>query len=371
MCGKAKELDINRIDENMTIKEAETDGIKWFQPYEKPLRLSGFYWFDQDKVYRRFPVKPTWPLPPGVESLANCTAGGQIQFQTDSTRITLKVELPGLSNMDHMPKTGNSGFDLYVGPVGKQTFYSVTRATWDALEFEYEIFKSPEKKLRNFTLSFPLYNGVKSVQIGLDADAEVLAPPAFALDRPVIIYGTSITQGGCASRPGSGYTNILSRSLNVEVINLGFSGNGRGEPEVAKDIAEIKNPALLVLDYEANCPEPAQLAKTLPDFIDILREAHPEAPIMVVSKIRFGKEASGIAGDAEEGRLKREECKKVQMNEVEKRRNAGDKHISFFDGSTLLGDNYWECTVDGVHPTDMGFFRMAKNLEPAIRKILF
>jgi len=181
-----------------------------------------------------------------------------------------------------------------------------------------------------------------------------------------VVYGTSITQGGCACRPGMAYTNILSRRLNLEFINLGFSGNGRGEPEVARIIATLPEPACFVLDYEANCTDPEQLRKTLPEFIRILRAAHPRIPLLVISRIPYAAEDHKPVAHG-----RRLERRDIQSQCVETFRQAGDSRIFFQDGSNLLGADFDECTVDGSHPTDLGFLRMAEGLEPVFRKILF
>jgi lysophospholipase L1-like esterase len=365
--------DVLNLDKNMTIREADENGLVWYQPYEQPFKLLGFYWFNQDKVYRRFPVNPTPALPEGVEILSNHTAGGQVKFRSNTNRVTLKVKLPDSGKMYHMPATGNSGFDLYVGEPGQEKFYRIGMFPFDAKEYTVEVFDCDDNAMRNFTINFPLYNGVEEVQIGLDEGAEVQTPAPFTDDRPIIVYGTSITQGGCASKPGACYTNTLSRYLNRPFINLGFSGNGRGEPEVAGHIASIENPAMFVLDYEANCVDTETLERTLPEFIRILREKHPETPILVVSKIRYAQEALDDGEQHQKTHHKisyREACKKIEIENVEKCKQAGDKNIYFFDGSNLLGEDYYECSVDGCHPTDMGFYRMAKGLAPVIKDIL-
>jgi lysophospholipase L1-like esterase len=367
-------MDVEKIDSNMEIRKADENGLAWYAPSEKPFKLAGFNWFDKDRLYRRLPLKPEYELPPNVDSLSWCAAGGQIKFRSDSGKICLKVVLRDPGAMDHMPQTGMSGFDLYVGEPRKETFYSVTRFACGETEFTYEMFNCEIRKLRNFTFNFPLYKGVNELMIGLEDGAEVQPPPAYRIDRQIVVYGTSITQGGCASRPGSCYTNILSRYLNVPFVNLGFSGNARGEPELARNMAAIENPAMFVLDYEANCVDAERLAKAMPEFISILRAAHNNVPILVISKIRYGQEALDDEKTGDNSlklRNYREQCKAIQKKIVTGLRQAGDKNIYFMDGAKLLGKNYWECTVDGVHPTDMGFFRMADGIEPVINKILF
>ena len=364
-------MDISKFDRNMAVKEADENGLVWFSPGEAPFNLAGFNWYDREGVYRRLPVKPTFAVPEAVDGLAWCTAGGQVRFRTDSGRISLKVTLRDAGAMDHMAQTGMSGFDLYVGEPGRETFYSVTRFATGATAFCCELFQCPDRKLRTFTLNFPLYKGVNEVMIGLQEGAAIERPPAYRMDRPIVVYGTSITQGGCASRPGSCYTNILGRRLNIPFINLGFSGSGCGEADVARMIALIETPAMLVLDYEGNCISPENLAKTLPEFISIYRAAHPAVPILVISKIRFGQEAldrkQHDPWPVETVRLR---CRLLQQGLVKKLRRAGDRNIHFLDGAKLLGTDYWEGTVDGVHPTDLGFMRMAEGIEPVLRKLL-
>jgi lysophospholipase L1-like esterase len=367
-------MDIKKIDKNMEIKKADENGLLWYAPSEKPFKLMGFNWFDREKLYRRLPLNPKHKLPPAVDTLSWCTAGGQIKFRSNSKKICLKVVLRDSSSMDHMAQTGMSGFDLYVGEPQKETFYSVTRFPCGETKFTYEMFNCEIRKLRNFTFNFPLYKGVNEIMIGLEDGAELRSPPQYQIDRPIVIYGTSITQGGCASRPGSCYSNILSRRLNVPFINLGFSGSGRGEAELAHNMATIKDPAIFVLDYEANCVDAETLAKTMPQFISILRAKHRNIPILVISGIPYGKEAFSEkdANDNSKSKKKvRLQYKIIQKKIVRGLRLSGDKNIYFLDGSKLLGKNYWESTVDGVHPTDMGFFRMADGIEPAIKKILF
>jgi lysophospholipase L1-like esterase len=158
---------------------------------------------------------------------------------------------------------------------------------------------------------------------------------------------------------------VLSRYINSEFINLGFSGNGMGEPELAHLIAQIEQPALLVLDFEANVGDPLVYQERLPEFIRIYREYHPEVPILVVSKIRYARERFHTSA-----LQLADERRRIARDTVEAYRSAGDANIQFFDGSDLLGEDYEECTVDGVHPTDLGFIRMAYGLNPVLKKIL-
>ncbi len=363
--SNSKEIDPLKLDKNMTIKPVEDQDLKWFDPTQPPFRLVGFPWFAKDKTYRRLPLKPSETLRDPVDRLANCTAGGQISFQSNSSRIVLRAQLAGPGTMYHMAVTGMCGFDLYIGSGKDQFFLSVSKFKFQDVKYESELFKATNAEWRTFTINFPLYQGVQEVLIGLEPQAQLKAPPEHALDGPIVIYGTSITQGGCASRPGMAYPNILSRALNLEVVNLGFSGNGRGEPEVAKLLTEIEKPALLVLDYHANCGGPEQLRETLPEFVRILRSTFQTVPILVVSVIDMPRNTIDPVA-----KQRTVECTEIQETFVNEARVAGDHHIHFLNGMTLLGADFDECTVDGVHPTDLGFLKMARSMEPVIRNIL-
>jgi lysophospholipase L1-like esterase len=160
------------------------------------------------------------------------------------------------------------------------------------------------------------------------------------------------------------WTNILSRRLNVEVINLGFSGSGKGEPEVAEAIAEIPNPACYILDYEANAGTEG-LKKTLAEFVRILRRDHPKTPILVLSRVLPAADLFFEAGARDNA-----ERRDFQRATVLERRKAGDANIFFIDGAGLMGTDFEECTVDGAHPTDLGFMRIADGLTAPLRMIL-
>ncbi|MNI52852.1 hypothetical protein D3C73_1076570 [compost metagenome] len=271
--------------------------------------------------------------------------------------------------MTHMPATGQCGVDCYVGSpdtIVPLQYANTTNYEINLKEYEYTLYTNWNSTMRNIVLNLPLYQGVEEIWIGLDKYAIVAAPPSYASDKKVIIYGTSITQGGCASRPGMAYTNILSRRIPLEFINLGFSGNGKGEPEVAEIISQINDPACLVIDYEGNCVSTELFRQTLPEFITIYREAHPVTPILVVSRIRYAREE--LTPHLYEMRMERKLFEQSLVNEL---REQGDLNIYFFDGSESLGGkDFFECTVDGSHPTDLGFLRMADAFEPVLKTLL-
>ncbi len=352
-----------KLDPNMALKKADANGIVWLDPKEVPFDLIGFEWIREDTVYRRLPVHPDWEIRGAVDGLANHTAGGQVRFRTDSKKILVRVELRERSGMYHMPATGQSGFDLYVRQGEIQRYLRTTRFPHDTIRYEVELLNMDKNQLRTYTLNFPLYNGVNSIKIGLEYESVVEAPPAFTLPGKIVIYGTSITQGGCVARPGMLYSNILSRKLDVQFVNLGFSGNGRGEPALAHLINQVHGTSLIILDYEANAAK--TIVNTLGLFVDILREKHPDTPILIMSKIHSGyyHEGTPVTELWNQNRV-------FQRNLVHEKVTAGDKNIYFMDGSTILGEDFYECTVDGGHPTDLGAYRIAEAMLPVIRQIL-
>lgn len=363
---QSKEINLDQLDEKIYQETINSEQLRWYSPLEKPFHIAGFPWLAQDGLYRRLPLASEAVLRPEVDTLAYCTAGGQIRFRTNSSRLAIRVRLAGPANMYHMPPTGQCGIDCYLGEPGEQSFITTAKFKPTASEYESQFYEWDTKKEVTVTLNLPLYQGVEEVWIGVDKDAVISEAPAYASSKPVIIYGTSITQGGCASRPGMAYSNILSRMIPVEFVNLGFSGNGKGEPELAHIISEIDDPALIILDYEGNTGEAENIARTLPAFIRILREKHPEVPILVVSRIRAAEN---------QFYMKRRELnnrrRQIQIENVEQRRIEGDRNIHFVDGFQLLGnDSVNDCTVDGIHLTDLGFWRIAQSLAPIIKPLL-
>jgi len=222
--------------------------------------------------------------------------------------------------------------------------------------------------MEEFQLNFPLYSGIGSLAVGLDEGAVLETPAPWSNPAPVVIYGSSITQGGCASRPGSAFPAMLSRMLDRPFLNFGFSGSGKGEPEVIAAIAAVRTPALFVLDYQANAGS-AGIRDTLAGAIDTLRETHPSVPVLIVSRIRWNRERLATGSDFLHD-TEAEEAIAYQRTEAERRRAAGDRLVFFLNGESLTGPDWHECTVDGVHPTDLGFHRMAEGLLPVISELL-
>jgi hypothetical protein len=363
-----KDMDVQKIDRFMSVEEVESSEVKWLSPRSAPFIITGFAWIEKDRVFRRMPLKPNYKISDNVDILADCTTGGQIRFKTDSNEIYIKVKLAGLANMNHMPATGQCGFDCYIGLNNNNELYYCNTTTYDHFKKEYqcELYKNSESTLKEVLINFPLYQGVEDVLVGVKKESGIYEPEKLKYDKQIVFYGTSITQGGCASRPGMCYTNILSRKLNANCINLGFSGSGCGEPELAHIISEIQNIGCLVLDYEPNCVSTELFKTTLPNFIKIFRETHKTTPILVVSRPPYSHDNF----DQEVLAARIERCE-FQKNLVDKLRENGDNNSYFMDLGKALGEVFHECTVDGEHPTDLGFSLIAEKMRPVISDIIF
>lgn len=360
-------MDWKNIDPNMVGKVVkDPENYTWYDPKEAPFRVSGLYWFEKEKLYRRFPLDQQKMLEekaPGVAWLCNDPAGGQVAFRTDAEQIVVAANLTGASNMDHFSATGQCGIDLYLRHPGDHSykFEQVTRFEHTADKYVCKMIRHGNREMKDALLNLPLYIGVTDLLIGLPKDAKVYAPAPFSDEQPIVFYGTSITQGGCASRPGMLYTNILSRWMNREIINFGFSGSGRGEKEVVDLITQVKNPAMFVINYEAN----ADVYQTLDSMLDMIRERHPDVPILLGTRMHVQYEEHDP--EAKESRNKKREFQRMN---IENRRNAGDLNVYFMDGRDVMDEAADECLVDGDHPTDLGFWLIAKGLKPVLESIL-
>jgi lysophospholipase L1-like esterase len=350
---------IEEIDRNFELAKLGETEYQFLDPSTPPLMLSGLPWFAKEREYCRLPLDTLEKQSDGVRTLAWNTAGVQVRFRSNSNKISLQVKLHSANLMSHMPATGQSGFDLYVGTGNKKTYLKTAIPPSNVDQYEAVIFDGQEQMEREFTINFPLYNGVEKLRIGLLPGTELSAPTAFTIPSPVLFYGSSITQGGCASRPGNCYCQILSRHLDFECLNFGFSGNARGELIMAEIIASLKLSAF-VMDYDHNAPTAEYLQETHAPFYRLIRKQQPDLPIVMVSMpdVDLRREAAD---------LRRKIIRKTYRQGL----SEGDRNLYFVDGRKLFGNKDRDaCTVDGCHPNDLGFFRMAEHIEPTLRKAL-
>jgi len=256
-----------------------------------------------------------------------------------------------------------SGMDVYVDGKYAGTVVPNAEGVVGRLKGGAAIAIGQARAMRDVTIYLPLYSSARVTGIKLEAGSKVEAASPYAVARPIVYYGSSITQGGCASNAGGSYQAILGRWLNVDFVNLGFSGKGLGEPAVARAVAEI-DAAVFVLDYWAN-PSVEVLRETLPGFVDVIRAKHPETPIVIP-----GPYWEPADENSAEGKKVFEGKREVLEKFVEERRASGDLKIQFVDGYSLLGPGDSFGLVDGRHANSAGFYLMAKGLEGVLRGVL-
>ena len=363
-----KDQDIFDYAHDMGIEICTMDGMDIYSADDDPIQLSGLYWRKKGGSFRRLPDDMDLEFSQGVKYLAPCTTGANIRFRSNTREIRLHAVIESPYRKCKMTLIGSMGFDLYVGNGLTQVFAKNTTFFYDQDEYTTRIYWSPNPIMRDFTIYFPLYSGVKSVEIGIEKGALLEAPTPWKDPRPIIFYGTSITQGGCVSRPGMLYSNMLSRLLGQPFYNFGFSGNGKGEPQIAEKLAEIADPAMYILDYDGNA-RPALLEKTLKPFIRILRKKHPKTPILAISAEPKSEEAfEPFLADL--ASKERPIYSRIHQQVFDELRNSGDDNIYYLDGRMLYSADFDECTVDGCHANDLGSYRIAHALAPMIERIL-
>ncbi len=338
--------------------------MKYYNITEEPFALSGFQWLDQNHGLCRLPVNSLNLLSESIQNLAWHTSGGMVRFKTNSDRIRLKVKLKPCYLHPNMPMTALCGFDFYIGEGANKTFYGNIYPEYNTWEFEGEIGQRLDKTWREWTMYLPIYSGIDYIEIGLAEEAEVLPPTPFTIGKPIVYYGSSITQGACASRPGNTYTHTVSRWLDANFVNLGFSGSAKGEREMADIIASM-NMGVFVMDYDYNAPDPRHLLNTHEPFFKIVRARQPEVPVVFVTAPYYHHPMD--KNDYSE----RDERREIIYETFKRAKDAGDKNVYFIDGYEFFDPSIAHaCTVDNVHPADIGMLYMAKKIYSVLEGIL-
>jgi len=328
----------------------------WFDG--KDLLVEGKGWRDTASVYDRLPRKAQGKVPPRVWNLSHDSAGLCIHFTTDSPTLRVRWSLTkGRLGLPDMPSTGVSGIDLYFKNASGRWQYLSNEAPferrWPTSTVGNEATFSPPPG-QECLLYLPLYNGTASVEIGIPKDRTISSPEASNSRRkPIVWYGTSIVQGACASRPGMAATAIVGRKLDTEIINLGFAGSGRMEPEMADLLAEL-DPSVYILDCLWNM-EPKEVSERVEPFVKRLREAHPDTSILLAEDSHYQNLCPTAKG-------------RVLRDCFERLITAGVENIHFLPSKNMLGDD-GEGTVEGCHPNDLGMMRQAEVFVQALRPL--
>jgi lysophospholipase L1-like esterase len=342
---------------------AESASLRWLPIPSPHLEVNGLPWFAENGgELSRLPVRLKETFRKPVWNLAQQPSGGRVRFRTNSTSLAIRLEYPHGPNMANMHAFGQTGVDLYVNNVYGGTAIADHNSSPGLMQ-QHFFYRAKQRVDREITLYLPLYAPVKVLGIGVDSDSEVQPPIPFALKKPIVFYGTSITQGGCASRSGMSYEAILGRSLNIDFINLGFSGNGIGEPEIARMVASL-DAAAFVLDFAHNNPTLESFKQAYDPFIATIRREHPITPILLLTPIYDAHLESW------DPRPLLDEMRAWIRQVAAKRIAAGDRNLQLIEGTDLLGPSQGDNFVDGTHPNDLGLKEMAKGLGAKISKVL-
>ena len=355
-------MDINKLDKNLEVITAiDEPDVVFHDVREEPFDVYGLYDYKNCDRFIRMPEEESYKVSTPVHNLSLAPAGGRVRFCTDSKYVAINAKMVSIYRGAHFTLVGGAGFDLYIDDpefgtsTYKQTFlppYNMTDGYTSKAVFG-------SRKMRYFTINFPTYSGVCDLHIGIQKDAKLGGGMKYRDMDPILYYGSSITQGGCCSRPGNIYQAVVSRRLNIDFVNLGFSGNAKGERAMAEYIA--KQPmSVFVCDYDHNAPNAAHLAQTHYPFYRVIRDARPTLPIIFMSKCDIDSPAGN------------HDSRRDAIYETFRRaREEGDENVYYIDGTEVYKGPYEDmCTVDRCHPNDLGFALIADAVEAQLRRVL-
>ncbi|MFH6605056.1 SGNH/GDSL hydrolase family protein [Maribacter algicola] len=346
--------------------------VKWWNPQESAFNvLEGQVWpAEVEDFYDRLPKRAKENVREPVWNLSKHASGLKIRFRSNAEEIIVRYGVGLRKAMDHMPATGVSGVDLYAKDSdGEWLWCNGGRTFSDTITFKFNGLRSNDKYHdlgREYRLNLPLYNTVEWMEIGIPESAH-FEPLPVRKEKPIVVYGTSIAHGACASRPGMAWTNILSRKMDRPLINLAFSGNGRLEKELIDLVDEI-DAKIYILDclpnlWREETYDDAELEKRIVYSVRQLRKERPETPILLVDHAGY---TDGFIRDERKdafsrvNRIQRATYKKLQSEGI-----TGLHYLSYEELGLRIDD-----TVDGTHPNDLGMIHYAEAYETKLREIL-
>ncbi len=365
-------MKLSKRDPRIQPKSKTVPAAVFLSAGEAPFQVYGLLQ-EGAESFSRLPkdLRESKMLGPEMPRLGVHTAGGRIRFRTDSPFIVVRVILKEKTYAPHISASGSNGIDIYTKPEGSATipeYAGTVMPGMDACDVQYEgicDFLPEQKQMREVTVHFPLYAGVERLQIGLAPGAVYKDPRPYTISEPVVFYGSSITQGACASRPGLSHIASLSRMLDCDIKNLGFSGSAYGEQEIAKYIATLHMRAF-VMEYDYNARSDQELLDTHYAFYRTIREKNPDLPIIMVTAPVAAPASRKFGGKVMAN------ARVTVMESYVRAYREGDRHLYFVDGEGIIGNrNGKEALVDGVHPNDLGFSVMAEHLYPVLKSVLY
>ncbi|WEK18018.1 MAG: SGNH/GDSL hydrolase family protein [Candidatus Pedobacter colombiensis] len=352
------------IGTNVTFAQQQASYKTWNPAKDQTSVVAGQGWHSGlQSYYDRLPAKAASSVRKEVWNLSKNSAGLNLRFKSDAPEITIKYAVSGYMRMDHMPATGVSGVDLYAQDAKGKWLWAGGKYTFgDTVVYKYTNLNTTDKVARDYTLYLPLYNTVKWMEISVP-EQSVFTPLPVSTEKPIVVYGTSIAQGGCASRAGLAWTSILSRRLNRPLVNLAFSGNGRLEKEVFELLPEI-DASLYILDCLPNLTGAGseEIIKRVEATVAHLQSKKPGVPILLTEHDGYTDEGLNAT------RKQAYELANVALQTAfTKLKAKGVKNIYYLSKAAINQDI--ESMVDGTHPNDIGMMHYADAYEKVIRKI--
>lgn len=348
---KIDEIDINfKLETNI-----DKEDIVFYNALNSPFKIFGVF-YENDK-FRRMPESVAKTVSDGVFSLHTKTAGGRVRFKTNSPYVAILAKMGQIGKMSHFTIAGSAGFDLYIRNDGIEEYYKTFIPFFDIKDGYESVQDFETAEEREITINFPLYSEVYELYIGVSKDSYIDAPQDYKIKKPVVYYGSSITQGACASRPGNAYQSMISRRFDCDYINLGFAGNAKAENEIIEYVKDI-DMSLFVYDYDHNAPTLEHLMNTHNKMFKAVRGKNPDLPIIIMSRPKF--------------RLTKDEMERLAVIRAtyDNAIASGDKNVYFISGEELMKKAKNDGTVDDCHPNDLGFASMAQALGDVMEQII-
>ncbi|EMI16149.1 putative secreted protein [Rhodopirellula maiorica SM1] len=356
----AQDVSIDTLDPEMAVSKESVGGIDWYDVTQWGAEGRILPEQERQRWFDRLPSSAQGSVTKNVWNLSRDSAGMMVRFTTDATAIHVHYKLKdaGLA-MPHMPATGVSGVDLYARDRhGDWRWVQVAKPS--SQEVKVEIVRGLAEGQREYAAYLPLYNGVDFMKIGVEQGSHFagLKPR----ENPIVFYGTSITHGACASRPGMVHTAILGRRFDMPVVNLGFSGNGRMDKAVGDYLVQVDASAF-VIDCLPNMGPDAVAEKCIP-LVKQIRQSRPNTPIVLVEDRRNTND--WILPARQQHHSENHAALKAAYQRLVA---DGVSGLHYIDGDHLYGDDS-DGATDGSHASDLGFMRQADVFEPILRQAI-
>lgn len=331
--------------------------MKTYTYKDTPIKIFGLAEFHKNQRLTRLPDEVIEKVP-SLSHYGRRCPGARLCFRTDSRRFTVRIVFETLSVDVGMSLYNCQSAFVFAGEKASSRYLGIVHPTgYENKDFSAVIDKGNDE-MEDIIVWLPRNEILANVEISIDDNAGVEKPTPYKYATPVVYYGSSITEGGCSCNVSNGYNAILSRRLDTDYLSFGFSGSAKGEIPIADYIREIEM-SVFVYDYDHNAPNPDHLEKTHEPFFLRFREKQPLTPVIMMTRPKTVYN--------EDEKRRREIVRKTYENAV----NRGDKNVYFLDGETFYGDTDRDlCTLDGIHPNDLGFYRMALAVEPTLKKLL-